>query len=96
MDFNREMMTNANTHLATNLLQVRSGIFNWMLEGAKRLKANQAFTYTSNSLSWRKHTMLVLILIKEFLTDCCMVSTSNDEIITVDHVMASLQDLESI
>jgi putative DNA primase/helicase len=62
VDFNRETMTNANTHLATKLLQVRSGIFNWMLEGAKRLKANQAFTYTSNSLRWRKHMMLVLIL----------------------------------
>ena len=41
------MVQHPNPHLAAELLEERSGIFNWMLIGARRVSA-QGFTYTTD------------------------------------------------
>ena len=87
VDFNRETVTRANTHLAADLLVERSGIFNWMLEGARRLRANQAFTYTASIQEMEKTYDSKAHPIKEFLKDCCRTSTNKNDVITIDHML---------
>ena len=48
ISFLREMVQNPNPHLASELLLETSGIFNWMLEGARRVKT-QGFSYTQDA-----------------------------------------------
>jgi len=47
IDFKREMVKHPNTHLLAELLEERSGIFNWMLEGAKRV-SESGFSYETD------------------------------------------------
>jgi P4 family phage/plasmid primase-like protien len=87
IDFNRSTVTDINTHLATELLQERSGIFNWMLEGARRLRANQAFTYTSDVHEMEETYDARAHPIKKFLSECCKSSLDKTAVITVDHMI---------
>jgi len=70
IDFMRKMVQTPNPRLAADLLAEKSGIFNWMLEGAKRVNEN-GFTYTSDpekmALAYIERSEPVTM----FLKDCC-------------------------
>ena len=64
------MVQNPNIHLASELLAEKSGIFNWMLEGAKRVNEN-GFTYTRDPEEMaEKYTQLSEPVVA-FLQDRC-------------------------
>jgi len=70
VDFNRPMVTNPNPRLAADLLAEKSGIFNWMLEGAKRLN-EKGFTYTSDPEEMAKRYIERSEPVTLFLEECC-------------------------
>ncbi len=70
IDFNRPMVTNPNPRLAAELLAEKSGIFNWMLEGAKRL-TEKGFTYTSDPEQMARLYIERSEPIVKFLEECC-------------------------
>ncbi len=70
IDFLREMVQKPNIHLAAELLEERSGIFNWMLEGARRVN-NHGFTYTHDPDEMAKRYIERSEPVVEFLEECC-------------------------
>ena len=70
IDFLREMVTTPNPRLSAELLAEKEGIFNWMLEGAKRVREN-GFTYTSNSDEMAKRYIERSEPVTLFLKECC-------------------------
>ncbi len=70
IDFNRPMVTNPNPRLAAELLAEKSGIFNWMLAGAKRL-SEKGFTYTSDPEEMAKRYIERSEPVTLFLEECC-------------------------
>lgn len=70
IDFNRPMVTNPNPRLAAELLVEKAGIFNWMLEGAKRVNAN-GFTYTNDPEEMAKRYIERSEPVVKFLEECC-------------------------
>lgn len=70
IEFLREMVQNPNIHLAAELLAEKPGIFNWMLEGAKRVNA-QGFTYTKNPEEMAEKYTLLSEPVVAFLRDRC-------------------------
>lgn len=70
IDFNRPMVTNPNPRLSAELLAEKSGIFNWMLEGARRLNG-KGFTYTTNADEMAKRYIERSEPITLFLEECC-------------------------
>lgn len=69
-DFNRKMVTDPNPRLTAELLAEKSGIFNWMLEGAKRLN-EKGFTYTIDYEEMARRYIERSEPITLFLKDCC-------------------------
>jgi P4 family phage/plasmid primase-like protien len=78
IDFNRQMVKNPNPHLVAELLAERAGIFNWMLEGAKRVNAN-GFTYTSDPVAMAKRYIERSEPVVKFLEECCEEDFDNFE-----------------
>ena len=70
IDFLREMVATPNPRLSAELLAEKAGIFNWMLEGAKRVREN-GFTYTSNSDEMAKRYIERSEPVTLFLEECC-------------------------
>lgn len=70
IDFNRPMVTNPNPRLTADLLTEKSGIFNWMLEGAKRLN-EKGFTYTTDYEEMARRYIERSEPVTLFLKDCC-------------------------
>lgn len=70
IDFNRPMVTDPNPRLAAELLEERSGIFNWMLEGAKRLN-EKGFTYTKKPDEMASKYIERSEPIVKFIEECC-------------------------
>lgn len=70
IDFNRPMVTDPNPRLAAELLEEKSGIFNWMLTGAKRLN-QKGFTYTNKPEEMAKAYIERSEPIVKFLEECC-------------------------
>lgn len=70
IDFNRPMVKNPNPRLAAELLAEKSGIFNWMLEGARRVNS-QGFTYTNDPEEMAKKYIRRSEPVTEFLEECC-------------------------
>ena len=70
IEFKREMVQNPNIHLAAELLVERSGIFNWMLEGAKRVR-DQGFSYTNDPAEMARIYVNQSEPVVEFLEECC-------------------------
>jgi P4 family phage/plasmid primase-like protien len=71
IDFLRQMVEHPNPRLAAELLAAeRSGIFNWMLAGAKRV-SGQGFTYTSDPEDLARRYVERSEPVVEFLEDCC-------------------------
>jgi P4 family phage/plasmid primase-like protien len=70
VDFLRPMVTNPNPRLAAELLAEKSGIFNWMLIGAKRLN-EKGFTYTSDPEEMAKRYIERSEPVTLFLEECC-------------------------
>jgi P4 family phage/plasmid primase-like protien len=70
IDFNRPMVENPNPRLSAELLAEKSGILNWMLEGAKRL-SEKGFTYTSDPEEMAKRYIERSEPVTMFLKDCC-------------------------
>ena len=70
IEFLREMVQNPNTHLVAELLAEKSGIFNWMLAGAKRV-LTQGFTYTQDTDVMASKYILLSEPVVQFLQDCC-------------------------
>lgn len=70
IDFLRKMVQTPNPRLAADLLAEKSGIFNWMLEGARRVN-EKGFTYESDpekmALAYIERSEPVTM----FLKDCC-------------------------
>lgn len=70
IDFLRKMVQTPNPRLAADLLAEKSGIFNWMLEGAKRVN-EKGFAYTADpekmALAYIERSEPVTM----FLKDCC-------------------------
>ncbi|GEM_PF-2438224 len=71
IDFLREMVQHPNIHLAAELLEEKSGILNWMLEGARRVNAN-GFTYTTNQDEMAKRYIERSEPVVQFLEACCV------------------------
>jgi len=69
-DFNRPMVTNPNPRLTAELLAEKCGIFNWMLEGAKRLN-EKGFTYTTDYEEMARRYIERSEPVTLFLKDCC-------------------------
>lgn len=70
IDFNRAMVPNPNPRLTAELLAEKSGIFNWMLEGARRLN-EKGFTYTSDPEEMAKRYIEKSEPVTLFLEECC-------------------------
>jgi len=70
IDFNRVMVQKPNPRLAADLMTEKSGIFNWMLAGAKRVHDN-GFTYTTNPEKMAKQYLQRSEPVIEFLEQCC-------------------------
>lgn len=70
IDFNRQTVTNPNPRLAAELLAEKSGILNWMLEGARRLN-EKGFTYTSDPEEMAERYIERSEPITLFLQECC-------------------------
>ena len=70
VDFNRQMVENPNPRLAAELLAEKSGILNWMLEGARRLD-KAGFTYTSDPEEMAKRYIERSEPVTLFLGECC-------------------------
>jgi P4 family phage/plasmid primase-like protien len=70
IDFNRAMVENPNPRLAAELLAEKSGILNWMLEGARRLD-KAGFTYTQDPEEMAKRYIERSEPVTLFLEECC-------------------------
>jgi len=64
------MVTNPNPRLAAELLAEKSGILNWMLEGARRLD-KAGFTYTQDPEEMAKRYIERSEPVVKFLEACC-------------------------
>jgi P4 family phage/plasmid primase-like protien len=71
IDFNRGIVKKPNPRLAAELLTERVGIFNWMLEGARRVNAS-GFTYTNDPEEMAKRYIQRSEPVMEFLEQCCV------------------------
>ena len=81
-ELKRTMVEHPNPRLAAELLEERNGIFNWMIEGAKRLQKNAVFTYQTKpddleSVYTEKSEPVTL-----FLRVCCDEDESFESTIT--------------
>jgi P4 family phage/plasmid primase-like protien len=70
IDFNRQMVETPNPRLAADLLAEKSGIFNWMLEGAKRVN-KKGFSYTPDPEEMAKRYIERSEPVTLFLEECC-------------------------
>jgi len=70
IDFLRAMVQNPNPRLVAELLEEKCGIFNWMLEGARRLNQN-GFTYTTDPEKMAEKYIERSEPVVKFLDDCC-------------------------
>jgi P4 family phage/plasmid primase-like protien len=70
IDFLREMVKNPNPRLAAELLAEKSGIFNWMLAGARRVN-EKGFTYTSDPEKMAKRYIERSEPVVKFFEACC-------------------------
>jgi phage/plasmid-associated DNA primase len=65
------MVTSPNPRLAAELLAEKSGIFNWMLGGARRLD-KAGFSYTTDPEEMAKRYIERSEPIAKFLEECCI------------------------